>query len=169
MLQVRSRLALMLLLLGIATRAAHAQEAVPAQWSVRADDVASLSAGATARVTLIANIAPGWHIYSLTQKPGGPIALMISVPPGEPFVLDGAVSGPRPAIQSDETVGVPIELYSGVAEFSIPIKLAATSSVGAVEGRISARYQVCSDTTCLPPRNITLPVRLQKRAQGSGR
>ena len=170
MLQLRSRHGLLtLFLLAVVARGAQAQAPTPVQWSARADDVASLSAGTTARVTLIAEIAPGWHIYSLTQKPGGPIALTISVPAGEPFVLAGAVNGPEPTVQSDATLGVPIELYSGLAEFSVPIKFAATTLAGAVEGRVSARFQVCSDTTCLPPRSITLPVRLQKRAQGSGR
>jgi DsbC/DsbD-like thiol-disulfide interchange protein len=152
-----------------AAQPAEGQAPAPVSWSVRADDVPALAAGTAVRVTLIASLAPGWHIYSLTQKPGGPFALSIYVPAEQPFVLDGDVSGPKPEVQNDASLGVPIELYSGVAEFTIPLKLRANSSGRELEGRVAARFQVCSDTICLPPRTITLPVRLQQRAKGPAR
>ena len=164
MLHARSpgRVALVLLALA-GTGNAHAQAPAPVSWSLRAGNVTDLKAGAEVTVTLSASIAPGWHIYSLTQKPGGPIAMSVTVPVGEPFVLARVVTGPKPQIQADATLDVPIELYSGTAEFPVPLKLTTTSSGRVLAGRISTRYQVCSDTTCLPPRTITLPVRLQQR------
>ena len=108
-------------------------------------------------------------MYSLTQKPGGPIPMSVTVALGEPFVLAGAIKGPKPEIQSDATLDVPIELYSGTAEFPVPLKLTVTGAGAVLQGRITTRYQVCSDTTCLPPRNIALPVRLELRTREGAR
>ena len=149
-------------------RGANAQALAPVTWSVRADHVAALKTGTEVIVKVTASIAPGWHVYSLTQKPGGPIAMSITVPAGEPFVLARGITGPKPEIQADATLDVPIELYSGTAEFPVPLKLTTTSPNSVLDGRITARFQVCSDTTCLPPRSISLPVRLQQRnAEGA--
>jgi len=95
--------------------------------------------------------------------------MSITVPAGEPFVLARAIKGPKPEIQSDATLDVPIELYSGTAEFPVPLKLTVTGAGAVLEGRITTRYQVCSDTTCLPPRNITLPVRVELRTNDGAR
>src|SRR5262245_34699443 len=89
------RFAVAVLLL-MCAQVAHAQALKPVQWSLRAESPAALRAGAEVPITLVAAIEPGWHIYSLTQKSGGPSPLMVSVPAGEPFVLSGAVTGPKP-------------------------------------------------------------------------
>ena len=142
----------------------HAQTPARVQWSLRAESPTALRAGTEVPITLVAAIEPGWHIYSLTQKSGGPIPLTISVPAGDPFVLSGAVTGPKPEIENDATVGIPIELHSGTAEFRVPLKL-LSNPANVVEGRIAVRYQACSNTLCLPPRSTTLPVRLQPRTR----
>ena len=170
MLHVRAFARIALVIPALAgARSTHAQAPTPVSWSVRAENVGVLKTGAEVVVTVTAAIEPGWHIYSLTQKPGGPIALSISVPAGEPFVLARSVTGPKPEIQADATLDVPIELYSGAAEFPVPLRLTTTSPSGVLDGRIATRFQVCSNTTCLPPRTITLPVRLQQRNSGGAR
>src|SRR5688500_13786317 len=104
-------------------RVSLAQTPTPVTWSVRTSDVLAIRPGAEARVTVIAAIAPGWHIYSLSQKPGGPIAMSIAVPHGEPFTLAGSVAGPKPEITTQSTFDVPVEWYSDSARFTVPLKL----------------------------------------------
>ena len=171
MLHVRSHSALVaaLILVFVTPLVARAQAPTPVSWAVRVPEVSALKTGTEVTVLLTATVAPGWHIYSLTQKPGGPIPMSITVPAGEPFVLARAIKGPKPEIQSDATLDVPIELYSGTAEFPVALKLTVTGAGAVLEGRITTRYQVCSDTTCLPPRNITLPVRVELRTNDGAR
>src|SRR5688500_19998893 len=73
-------------------RASLAQAPAPVTWSVRTEDMRAMKPGAEARVIVVAAITPGWHIYSLSQKPGGPIAMSIAVPHGQPFTLAVAVA-----------------------------------------------------------------------------
>ena len=153
----------LMVLLGTFQDTAFAQAPARVAWSVRDAAAPELRPGAEVAVTVVAAIEPDWHIYSLTQKEGGPIALSISVPSGEPFVLAGAVSGPKPEVQSDATLGIPVEWHSGTTEFRVPLKVAAGGARGVVEGRIVVRYQACSTNICLPPRSVTLPVRLEQR------
>src|SRR5687768_1390961 len=116
-------LAVMTVLTIAAACGVHAQVPARVSWSARPVSVSALEAGIEARVTVTAVIERGWRMYSLTQQPGGPIALSITVPVGEPFALSGVVNGPRPEIKPDDTFDVPIELYSDTARFTVPLKL----------------------------------------------
>ena len=71
------RFAVLVLLLACA-QGTHAQTPARVQWSLRAESPTALRAGTEVPITLVAAIEPGWHIYSLTQKSGGPIPLTIS-------------------------------------------------------------------------------------------
>jgi DsbC/DsbD-like thiol-disulfide interchange protein len=146
-------------------RVSLAQAPTPVTWSVRTEEVVAIRPGAEARVTVVAVIKPGWHIYSLSQKPGGPIAMSIAVPQGGPFTLAGSVAGPKPETTTQSTFDVPVEWYSDSARFTVPLKLTTSASGPTLEGRIVTRFQACSETVCLPPRSITLPVRLQQRSE----
>jgi cytochrome c biogenesis DsbD-like protein len=148
-----------LLSLTLLASALEAQTPTRVQWSARAP-VQPVEPNATIHVTVVAAIDSGWHIYSLTQPAGGPIALRISVPADQPFVLAGAVRGPKPHIERTETFDFPVELHSGATEFSVPVKLNNQHLRGVVQGEIVARFQSCSDTICLPPRTVSIPVRL---------
>jgi thiol:disulfide interchange protein DsbD len=150
---------LVLQLLVLAALPLRAQTPSRVQWSARAP-AGPVRANALVQVTLVAAIDPGWHIYSLTQPSGGPIALRISVPHDQPFVLGGMVRGPKPHIERTDTFDFPVELHSGATEFSVPLKLNSPPQNGVVQGEITARYQSCSDTICLPPRSVSIPIRL---------
>jgi suppressor for copper-sensitivity B len=107
-----------------------------------------------------AEIEEGWHLYSVTQKPGGPLATKIAVAADSARQVTGAfVPDEKPHVRMVDDVpawkGLPIEEHAGEVVWRAP--LAAGS--GDVEG--SVRVQLCQDTACLPPRTIRFTARAE--------
>jgi DsbC/DsbD-like thiol-disulfide interchange protein len=144
-----------------ASRASLPASIRPVHWSVvdgaSAHDVRP---GRAAPISLQAQIAKGWHIYSLAQKPGGPIPLSIRLLSGD-AVIRGVIKAPQPEREFDKNFGIETELYSGTPRFTIEVAVPSRSSTGSREVKIGARYQVCSETLCLPPRTDTLHTTLR--------
>ena len=46
------------------------------------------------RLSIVAEIPAGWHIYSITQKPGGPKRTIIQLPESTKFRLEGPLTAP---------------------------------------------------------------------------
>lgn len=111
-------------------------------------------------VTLAVNIpnaSKAWHLYSITQGPGGPIRTQINVGPPAYFRLVGRVTGSAPVVADDPNFGIPTETYTDSAIFSIP-----ASSMPAATGTrrliVAIQYQACNDKYCLPPTDDTIGV-----------
>jgi hypothetical protein len=67
----------------------------PVTWSLAAPAMRAVPAsGVLGFAALQARIAPGWHLYSMTQPPGGPGATRIAVAAGSAFRLAGSVRRP---------------------------------------------------------------------------
>jgi DsbC/DsbD-like thiol-disulfide interchange protein len=134
----------------------------PVRWTVVGGGAPrSVVTGRTVRITVQAEIANGWHIYSLTQKPGGPIPLRLElVGPGD-VLMRGVIDAPKPDRTFDKNFGIETELYSGSPRFTIPVGVPGHSRTGIRKFQIGARYQVCSDKVCLPPRTDKLDVALR--------
>src|ERR1700680_2100155 len=118
-------------------------------------------AGRTVRITVQAEIAKSWHIYSLTQKPGGPIPLRLELVGPADVLMRGVIDAPKPDRTFDKNFGIETELYSGSPRFQIPVGVTGHSLPGIRRFQIGARYQVCSDKVCLPPRTDKLDVALR--------
>ncbi|MFM7244692.1 MAG: thioredoxin family protein [Planctomycetaceae bacterium] len=109
--------------------------------------------GADAVLAVTARLEPGWHLYSVTQQPGGPIATRIAVAKDSPRQVSGPfVPDAEPQRRSADDVpawkGLVIEEHSGVVTWRAPLAAGA----GEVRGAVS--LQLCQDTTCLPPQTI---------------
>ncbi|MEO8911151.1 MAG: protein-disulfide reductase DsbD N-terminal domain-containing protein [Gemmatimonadaceae bacterium] len=139
----------------------------PVRWVVvggRA--VHEVVAGRTTPVTIRADIAPGWHIYSLTQKSGGPIPLRITLLAPEDVVVRGIIKAPQPEREFDQNFGIETELYSGSPLFTIPVGIPGSAQPGTRKIQVAVRYQVCSDKLCLPARTEKLDATLHIRGRG---
>lgn len=125
----------------------------PVRWSVvggrSAHDVVP---GRTVPISIRADIAADWHIYSLTQRPGGPIPLTIRLLGPADLLVRGVIKAPQPERQFDKNFGMETELYSGAPVFTIPVGVPGRAGSGTREIQIGVRYQVCSSTLCLPAR-----------------
>jgi len=145
-----------------AVRTADSLSLRPVRWSVVGGSAPrDVIAGRTVPITLHAVIAKGWHIYSLTQKPGGPIPLRLELVGAADVVMRGVVDAPKPERTFDKNFGIETELYSGSPRFIIPVGAPGKSLTGLRRFQIAARYQVCSDKVCLPPRTDKLDVAIR--------
>jgi hypothetical protein len=145
-----------------AADAFHAVSIKPVRWSVVGGPAPiDVIAGRSAAITVQADIANGWHIYSITQKPGGPIPLSIKLVDSSDFVVRGVIQAPKPERTFDKNFGMETELYSGRARFVVPVGVPVRAARGARKIQIGARYQVCSATLCLPARTDKLDATLR--------
>ena len=87
----------------------------PVAWSLKGPALTKpVRVGSKFSAQLSADIGGGWHLYSLTQPPGGPNPTRVAVPAGQPFKLAGAIKAPRPTIKFDENFQLDTESYSVV-------------------------------------------------------
>jgi DsbC/DsbD-like thiol-disulfide interchange protein len=134
----------------------------PVKWTVvGGTSTREVSTGRTLPVAVQADIAKGWHIYSLSQKPGGPIPLRLTLVGAADVVIRGVINAPKPERAFDKNFGLETELYSGSPRFTIPVGIAGRSPAGIRKLQVAARYQVCSDKLCLPPRTDKLDLTLR--------
>ena len=131
----------------------------PVKWSVvpRSSPL-QVTPGRTVPIVIQADIAKGWHIYSLTQRAGGPIPLSIHLFDAADVIVRGVIKAPQPEREFDKNFGIETELYSGSPRFSIPVGVPGRSLTGFRKFHVGVRYQVCSETLCLPPRTERLAV-----------
>jgi suppressor for copper-sensitivity B len=109
--------------------------------------------GRVATLAVTAVLEEGWHLYAISQQPGGPIATRITIAEDSarrvtgPFKPD---SEPHKRTVTDVPAwkGLVIEEHSGRVTWRAPLN----SAEGQVKGSVS--LQLCQDTTCLPPQSI---------------
>ncbi len=118
----------------------------PIRWSV------TRSSGS--EVKLSARILDGWHLYSITQKPGGPIPTRITIAADQPYELTGEIDSSPPEVHHDESFDMDVEQHQGEAEFTLPIRLRKGAKSGG-DLQIKIRFQTCSGQLCLPPKTVT--------------
>lgn len=111
----------------------------------------------TARIT--ARIEDGWHLYSISQAPGGPIPTRIWMPEDQPFQQAGELRGPKPQSSYDSNFSMEVEYYEGTTEFQIPVKAMLT---GKRPLQVKASYQTCNDRLCLPPKTVTVELEITR-------
>ena len=131
----------------------------PVVWSALAPSGA-VARGAVVVIQVTARIDGGWHVYSLTQGPGGPVPAHITVASGQPFTLADTVKGPAATKRFDPNFGLEVETYDSQATFVVPVRVAADAPRGPTNLTLNARFQTCNATLCLPPHteHLTVPI-----------
>lgn len=79
---------------------------------------------------------------------------------GGPFQVAGIIRQTTPITQFDQNFGIPTEVFSGGADFWIPIQAAADAQPGSYPVTIQAVYQACNDQLCLPPRKVPIALKV---------
>lgn len=141
--------------------AAFAQNQV--QWSLAPSDrAAAVKPGGTFTVTATATIEPGWHIYALSEPPGGPIPLSFKVPKDGPFSLAGTPKAVTPPVAKIDPNfdNLETELHEGTAVYTLPVRLAAGTAPGSYTLLVTTTFQTCNDRLCMPPRDVDLTLAL---------
>ncbi len=161
---MKKRLYVLLVLL-VAAIVANCQEN-PVAWSATCP-VGVVHPGQKFAAKVSARITPGWHIYSITQAPGGPVPTEIALAARQPFTLSGFVIGPLPHSSYDENFQLETDTYEQTAAFKVPIIVAAKAPSGANAVAMDVRFQACNERTCLPARTVHLSVPLRIIAAGT--
>jgi len=113
-------------------------------------------AGGHFNIKLNAEIEEGWHIYSVSQVPGGPTTSVISLPVSQLFHQDGALKSPKPNTSFDPNFNLETETYEDKINFEIPVLVVRNAPPGNQKIAINVLYQTCNESTCLPPHTTHL-------------
>lgn len=101
------------------------------------------------RLQVAAKINDGWHIYSITQKPGGPVRTKIKLGESSRFKIGEfkAITPPasHPEPDFDNLI---VEEHSGEAVWEAPLSVSGPITDLKITGAVNA--QACSNA-CLPP------------------
>jgi hypothetical protein len=115
----------------------------------------------SATVTLSAAIEDGWHVYALSQPPGGPTPLKITVPANGEVDLGKPVNETEVTRHLDPNFKMETLYYLKAASFNLAIK--KTGSTPSETAPIDVRFQACNDRLCLPPYTAHLTAQLTRR------
>jgi Disulphide bond corrector protein DsbC len=155
-------LALIASVLVLPAPAAFGARLNPIQWTL-STDASAVAPGETVLLRLQAEVAPGFHLYSLTTPKSGPIPTTIELAPN-PAVPKSVVYQPKPERRTDPTFNVPVELLSGNTDFLIAVTMQDAFAEGSQTITANARYQACSDQICLPPTEHSAETEIAVRA-----
>ena len=130
----------------------------PIQFALRSPKNVPVRDGDTIAVEIHSTIPVGWHLYSLTEPPGGPIATTIGVGPASLAALGGTIGSPMPTIALDPNFGIQTEWYHDSVSFRVPVRIASPALPGKARVDVRVGYQTCNDRYCLPPTEDTVHV-----------
>lgn len=102
-----------------------------------------------------ASLQESWYIYSHTLEPGGPQATKFKFDLPEGLAVHGGIDAPKPKVKFDKGFEMDIEYYPGEVQFEQKLIIAGDAPLGELAVAGSVRFQICNDTTCLPPRPET--------------
>ena len=117
----------------------------------------------TGKLLLEAVVPEGYHMYSITQKDGGPTAAKIKLETSSQYALAGSFSAQTPPrIQNVEYYDVPIEEHRGTVIWTAPIQFASGVDPSTIEIKGSLFYQICDDVngTCLEPTEASFAAKI---------
>ena len=106
-------------------------------------------------LSITAKISPNWHIYSLTQPRGGPMASKLTVKKSDDFELAKKFTPDRdPTIHPPDVFDVPSEEHEGTVIWTAPIDLAEDKDPKALAIEVRYDGQVCEkEGKCIPISN----------------
>ncbi len=158
-----SSLMIFFLLLACIAPGAYAQGLNPVTLSGKLEP-GQVKPGQSAKILITAKIEPGWHLYSLTQPPGGPRPTRITIDEISPIKIDGKPQQPKPKVAPDPNFSLPgqppfmTETFDHQAVFTVPVKVADDAPLGAQKIVVKFYFQACDEHQCLPPR--TRPIEI---------
>ena len=156
-----ARFGIRIVLLLTVSSAASAQRVDPRPviWSLAAPAMRDAPGSSVLGVAALqARIAPGWHLYSMTQPPGGPRATRIEIAAGSAFRLAGAVRRPAPDTIPDANFGIMSEVYDDSVTFRLLLTDLPRRRWARRRLIVAVTYQACTSRLCLTPRTESVDV-----------
>lgn len=108
------------------------------------------SDGEFGELSVTADLVPGWHVYSVTQKAGGPMRTRIEVEPNQIELLGPFQPDRQPKSKKIEFFKVPVEEHDTQVVWTAPFRVFGDASAGLVV-RGDVKGQVCNEQGgCIP-------------------
>ncbi len=112
------------------------------------------ASGSRGNLRIYASISEGWHLYSLTQPPGGPQRAKIELAGSNQYQIAGAWTPsvpPETSISNDYTPPVTMESHHGNIYWEVPIVLAEGVDPAKLVIHGYLQGQACKDEgACMP-------------------
>jgi thiol:disulfide interchange protein DsbD len=134
---------------------AYAQIETPVKWAYAAKKLNEKEAV----VFLKATIQPGWHIYSLDVKDGGPIKTSFDFATSPLYSPVGKTTEPTPITKYEKVFSMNVSYFEKEVVFQQKIKLKSAKAAN-VTGKLT--YMTCNDKKCLPPEDVDFTIPLGK-------
>jgi Thiol:disulfide interchange protein len=151
---------------GAAPATAAAAEPVtsgPTKWTATPGD-ATVRPGEAVAISVRAEIDAPYHIYSITPvPPPGPQETKFTVE-GEGVSVAGEAKEPAPKVVDDANFGKAIGMHEGAPVFTQVVQIGKDVAPGTLTFTLKARYMACTESACLPPKTVKLPVTLTVEA-----
>ena len=160
-----STLLKLVVLSALAFSQAGASKLNPIRWTLEAGSPAA-TPGSTVLLQLRAQIEKGYHLYSFTTPPGGPIRTTAELRPN-PAVGGFRLYQPTPKRHVDPTFGIPVETFEDSVSFPLLATLRKTADSGNFTPTVQVRYQACSSEICLPPVTRVVSATLMLKSGGA--
>ncbi len=103
------------------------------------------------QLRIAVEIPDGWHLYSITQQPGGPQRSVIKVPESASYQITGNFEPDAPPVvqHDDPYFPVPVEYHSDFVTWTAPIRLAQGVDPQQLKIPIEFTGQICK-VSCTP-------------------
>jgi thiol:disulfide interchange protein len=110
------------------------------------------------RLSVTAMMEPSWHLYSVTQLPGGPQRSVIKLDSRDQANIAGEFKPDvAPHVKNYEFYDVPVEEHEGAVVWTAPIQLAEGVDPKSTELQLKFDGQVCQDEgSCIPIANESI-------------
>jgi hypothetical protein len=128
------------------------------EWVASWTASAALKQGGRATLELSGEVQDGWHVYALTQRPGGPTALRVTIDENPVAALAGTPSGTTPERKHDPSFELDTQFYTHSFAVLVPVSVKPQADAGRQVIPVSVRFQTCSARECQPPKTIHLSV-----------
>jgi len=100
------------------------------------------------RLSIEARMEPGWHMYSTTQPPGGPLPTVMRVEPSDDFQITGDFVADRDPLMHVDLAfpGVTVEEFDTQVTWSAPLRVAEQVDVEKLTISVIVNGQVCESS-----------------------
>jgi len=124
-----------------------------------------------AQLSITAQIEPTWHIYSITQPPGGPVPTEIRLRSSKAFQQNGDVHvEPLPDRKSEPAFdNLVVETHHDRVTWHVPIAIAPGVDLETLTIEGLLRVQPCNPDNCLPPKELPFAAQLARNVAVSAK
>jgi hypothetical protein len=110
-------------------------------------------------IVITGMVQKGWHTYSMRATDAGPIPTSIVVAPAKDYAVEGKPTESGATEEMDAAFDARLYVFHEKAEIRQKVHLKSPSPAPIA---VSIEYMACNNSMCLPPKTVTLQVKVQR-------